>query len=951
MWPPALQDHDGSHGERGIAQPLQVVLIPSMNACSSEDGSGACSRTQWTACGLDFLHFALPLTAWGLFLSLTVAFVLYTRMWEEFRLQIDDLHDIPAQALGIVAARQKHIVLGRKIKDPRRLLTLAAMWAELPGFSYLPLQLLHYDFTGTLAFPTSSATEVYRAALLTGLFLFLMLTTCVRLRCVLVLRAKVLLPCLYDALYLVYMYAILGILSCAEPLDGFVVAGATCACGDRVWPTAGAGALVFSLFYLTALVYKVQLTDEVFATQFRYQTSFSSLMTMTRTACCLQYMTATLLLSRDSGVHKTSINLIFGCVNGFIMACLLRYNYRYQPCLGSGRFPNSLRSLSFSTSCYVSYVLVLVELIAPSNGTKTVVVGIACACYPLIAVILWRVNSKRANYFHIPSLPLVELLSHSNYRVRTVAVVSVVLEDHTKWRAQQLLHIVTLLQQCLLVPAGVEGGLLVAYTCQALWHLDNVHCLPHQSLEDSPPFVPKGLWLGRDPVERRRSSIYDPNRSHDIVERNATRSSATMTTSSVVPRLSSALTIQCIATRLDETALVPILQHALGKAISIFDAPFVKARAVVAKMLQEMYVNGAVRLSLPTYLHVLCTLCVHHRQDVVAAAAASLGHIVTVVPRREWGPIICDRHKLAPLAALLVHHAGVAPALLSDTIIGRILTHAMDRILNNITERDPATYWSNQFITHMTMAWRHWEHSYTLSIALEDVLLKMHRASVTYHATLRRPEPSPLPRVRSVGTGLSAGDIKTVSPSQTRHSTLTKAHQKRSFPGLMVATAKRSFGSLQLRHRGAKGKLSLQRMAQAFRHGSVVPQAILKEIALRRDLRKELMTHLKLVLTEGLSAQQLPQVFSPLARSALTEAVCLLHTHRRLRDHIEHALSSAEMRYVRFLESWETMRQKALPFFTDASLRASKHRVAPEIAAILIAKRSRFAGPRIPDAT
>jgi len=51
-------------------------------------------------------------------------------------------------ALGIVVARRKQILLGREITDPRRILMLASMWFEIVGFSYLPCQLLYYEYTG-----------------------------------------------------------------------------------------------------------------------------------------------------------------------------------------------------------------------------------------------------------------------------------------------------------------------------------------------------------------------------------------------------------------------------------------------------------------------------------------------------------------------------------------------------------------------------------------------------------------------------------------------------------------------------------------------------------------------------------------------------------------------------------------------------------------------------------
>ncbi|OQS00957.1 hypothetical protein ACHHYP_02072 [Achlya hypogyna] len=909
-------------------------------ACASGD-PGSCSRASWAACDLDYLRAALPVLAWSLFAVVTIAFVVHTRLWEEFRVKIDDLHDIPAQ--GIVVARQKHVVLGRAIADPRRVLIMLSMWAELPGFSYLPLQLLYYERYGVFAFASTPLMQVYKVGLLTGIFALIGLSAVARRGPLTVLRAKVLLPCLCDALYLVYTSAILDVLACAAPFDEVRLGGATCACRDRVWPVAAAGAGLFGAFYLTTLVYKLRLSDEVFATQFRYQTSFSSLMTMTRTASCLGFTTVALLL--PPGESKPAINYVAGGVNLCIMAGLLRYNYRFQPCLGSGLFPNNLRALSFLTSCWVSLTLVGVTLAAPIVDARALLTA-AAVLYPGAALWLWRVNSRRARYFHIPNLPLHESLRHSNYRVRTVAVVSIVLEDHTKWPAPELLRVVELLAGCLRVPAVVEDGRLVAYTCQALWHICSTHCVVAKPLDDTPPFVPRGLWLSHLPVSQRRSSLYNPHRLQDLVQRNATRSSAS---SSVVPRLSSTISPQLAATRLDDAALSPVLQQALAKAVLVFDSPFPKARGVVAKTLQEMYVDGAVRLALPTYLHVVCTLCSHYSTDVAACAAVSLGHVVSQVPPREWVPLLCDRHKLAHVAALLTAHINVATALLRDTLVNLVLKRVMERIVALATERDPATFWSAVFVGHLSAGWRRWQADHAMSLALEDVFLAMQRASATYHATTRRT--APLVRAQSAGTHLG-GPTPAVL---VRQATATKSPRKLTLQraGRLVATAHRSFGSLRtaspLRSRSLQGKLSLQRVVGAFRQSSVVPPAILKDITTRRDLRQRLMARLSVLLAEGFGQKLLPQVLSPSARLALSELVALVQAHQRLQSHIEYVLAPPEARYVRFLQSWETLRQRASPFFTDASLLAGRHRVAPEVVAVLLTDRHRHLPPVLTD--
>ncbi len=56
-------------------------------------------------------------------------------------------------ALGTVVAR-------KAISDPRRIFMLVAMWLELPGFSYLPFQLLYYHWYNEFFFQATAIAQV-----------------------------------------------------------------------------------------------------------------------------------------------------------------------------------------------------------------------------------------------------------------------------------------------------------------------------------------------------------------------------------------------------------------------------------------------------------------------------------------------------------------------------------------------------------------------------------------------------------------------------------------------------------------------------------------------------------------------------------------------------------------------------------------------------------------------
>ncbi|OQR89403.1 hypothetical protein THRCLA_09758, partial [Thraustotheca clavata] len=656
--------------------------------------NNSCVRSAWDKDGLDYLIYTLPLIAWGAFFVLTSTFVVYTHMWKEFKHNVDDLHDIPAQALGIVVARQTHRVLGKEISDPRRLLMLLSMWTELPGFSYLPLQLIYFEFNDHFAFAMDATTQAYKLVGFTSVLMFIALTYVIPLESLVVVRIKVLLPCLCDVMYLFYIYAIQDVITCASPLDKFAFPdGTTCACENRIWMAALFGTLLFSIFYVGTLIYKLRASDDIFANRFRYQTSFSSLMTITRTACCLQYIEAKSILTQNVSL-KIPIFLVCSIFNLCMMSMLLHYNYRFQPCLGSGMFPNNLRSLSFMTSIWVTFLLFLITLVDNSLA-RQIFIGIAIALYPVVAGCLWYLNSKRARHFNIPNLPLLASLAHENYRVRTVAVVSIVLEEHSKWQRAELMRITHLLEACIKLPADAENGLLAAYTYQALWNLYSTHCTIEQSLQDgiNKNCIPRGFWISHLPelpttgnFQQSSFTTFSHNRLNDLVQRKATRSSAS---SSQLRRASCFASASLKTTRIANSAMQPMLQNAIYKAITVFDSSLSKARNVVAKTMQEMYINNAIRLSLQTWFDVVCTLCTNYNQDISASAALSLCHSSQHFEHDEWIPLLCKRENLTNLTYLVLHPGNIPIPQIRDVIVGNLLKRAASFVLHQATHQSP----------------------------------------------------------------------------------------------------------------------------------------------------------------------------------------------------------------------------------------------------------------------
>ncbi|RHY10933.1 hypothetical protein DYB25_000764 [Aphanomyces astaci] len=612
---------------------------------------------------------------------------------------------------------------------------LTAMWAELPGFSYLPLELMYYHRYGRYMFVSSAIGQFIKFICAAVLLLTLLLT--VLHKSLVPLRVKLLYPLVFDALFVVFLYAIVDVLTCAVPMDRMPLGGgaSTCACRDRVWLMAALASVVFAAIYIGALAYRIHLSEDVFGVRFRYPMSFSYLMTVVRTGTCLLYMTIIKLLESTDYVH--TINITAMSIYFVLFAALFRYNYRLQPCLGSGLFPNNLRALSFATSCWSS-----LATIGTTFETTTVVVPLTfMALYPFGVVFLWRMNSARARQYHIQNQSLTDALNDANLRVRTVAIVSITLEDHSRWKTDEIANVLQCLEACLAMPGVTEDGLLVAYACQAVWHLCCTHCKLNEAMIERPgatDFAPFNLWVSHRPsvqqaVKTRQSNPGATTRLQELVDRKAetnTRSGI----STVAPLLAEG----SINTVSNEQLLKHCLGVVLQRATSMLSLPFPKACNVMAKLLQEMYIAQNVQLTLGTWLSVVCTLCGNYNHEVAAQAATSLCATMVLFDMTVVLPLLCDPAKLTAISQLLVVPNALLPmTLLRDKVVGVVLARAAAQVTRTAPMRDPIHMYTPAFVTNMSTAWRKWQAEYSMTLALESVLALMQKAQLTWRAMVK----------------------------------------------------------------------------------------------------------------------------------------------------------------------------------------------------------------------
>ncbi|RHY34821.1 hypothetical protein DYB32_000627 [Aphanomyces invadans] len=453
---------------------------------------------------------------------------------------------------------------------------------------------------------------------------------------------------------------------------------------------------------------------------------------------CLLYMTITKLLESTHSVATisiTSMSIYFA-----IFAFLLRYNYRLQPCLGSGLFPNNLRAVSFATSCWTS-----LAVIVTTHGPNTVPI-IFVALYPFGVGFLWWLNSGRARQYHIQNQSLTDALTDPNLRVRTVAIVSITLEDHSRWKADEIMRVLQHLQVSLAMPGVAEDGLLVAYACQAVWHLCCQHYTLSEAMVEKPgaattELAPFNLWVvhRHQPsallMKSRHSNAGAGTRLQELVDRKAetnTRSGITTVAPVVVGNDS--------FNALRNTQLLKqCLEIVLQRATSMLALPFPKACNIVAKLLQEMYLAQNVQLTLGTWLSVVCTLCSNYNQEVAAQAATSLCATMMQFDMAVVLPLLCDSTKLTAISQLLVAPNALLPLeLLRDRVVAFVLARAAAQITRTAPARDPILMYTPTFVANLTTAWRRWQGEYSMTLALESVLALMQKAQVTWRSMAKR---------------------------------------------------------------------------------------------------------------------------------------------------------------------------------------------------------------------
>ncbi|OQR94344.1 hypothetical protein ACHHYP_01450 [Achlya hypogyna] len=435
--------------------------------------SGACEKTNWAACGFSWLVSVPVWLLWGVWGLYGLGRLRQASMLSSgIQFDVAKIHDPLAQGVAVALAQRKTSSLQR----PRfqRYMKLGAMWAEWPSLTYTPLTIGlkaagSSSFLGSLLVALNTPYEIVNLVLaIACAFSILSLRRCHRVS----LKHEVLLkkyayPMTFDVFYIPLVSTFVRLTTCPHGYPHITLPdGSSCECIDRFGVFWSVGFVGFVLLYTSALHYKMYIEPYSATMDFRFQTSFQIIMVMART---LNPIVSMLVSDWDLALHRRDAILM---AVGFL-ACisfLFVYNYKAQPCIGSGRIPNNIRALSFSSSIYTTVCVVgFLFVSAPVSQLYY-----SLAPLPLIWVAAWYGNDRRARNYHVPDLSIMELLRDYSTRCKTVGTIAALYMDPLKLHAVHYSAIIAQLENICKRSRSKEL-LCRAYALRTLWfcHIEN----------------------------------------------------------------------------------------------------------------------------------------------------------------------------------------------------------------------------------------------------------------------------------------------------------------------------------------------------------------------------------------------------------------------------------------------------------------------------------------------
>ncbi|RHY92541.1 hypothetical protein DYB37_000474 [Aphanomyces astaci] len=158
-------------------------------------------------------------------------------------------------------------------------------------------------------------------------------------------------------------------------------------------------------------------------------------------------------------------------------------------CIGSGRIPNNIRVVSFSSSVYSSVCVFLFCV----TGTSISSLYYSLVPLPVVWLVAWTINDRRAKLFYIPYRPIIDLLVMPEARPQLAGVIAALYADPMKIRSEDYLLIVTRLYS--IARSSDAEPQSRTHALRTLWFL---HCKAKGQFgepEDEMQALPPKLWL------------------------------------------------------------------------------------------------------------------------------------------------------------------------------------------------------------------------------------------------------------------------------------------------------------------------------------------------------------------------------------------------------------------------------------------------------------------------
>ncbi|KAH9051777.1 hypothetical protein Ae201684P_020232 [Aphanomyces euteiches] len=800
-------------------------------------------------------------------------------------MSVYDLHDIPTQALGVVVARQKKEVMGRKIDDPRRIWIILSIFIELGVFSYVPVQLIMYDATSNYSVVMGWQYQVAK------FLVFVMVILCDIFHTKGMKRAlqKVILPLAYDTGFTTFTYAIIDIGACSNKMDELNFAGgSSCADPKVYWYFALIAVISFGILFWRTLLYKMHFSDQVFAVRFRFQTSYYSLMTFCRTACCLLFITTQKLILY---VDDKLVYLVTGVANFIIFYLLFRYNYKNQPCLGVGKLLNNLRSLSFATSCYFSTYLViisLVNIVAEKSKRNAIAESqwvwswIVCGIYPFFGVTVWYINGRRAQTFEIPDMTLEQALAHPNGRIKAVAAVSLTLENQSEWTDEYRSKLVRLLYGNLYESVHSEQGMTLVYTCQAMWTLWFKYFTMAEVVLESTNCLPLGLWESAVKCKKTQKKHIEHSASSKVKGR----------LDSIKPTLGPPLT-QLVEDTMSTQALAsqrhlgqwssencPEVDLSLRRIVVVLAdmarSVYPKARYTACKTLHEMYTSSSVRLTDSTMIYALCTLVASHEYHLATAAARTMIKLYSLHWKHiEWTKVdFTERLNMTNLSKFTVQYGGLDLLLLHGIL--HIILDCVKYIEMKNGREGPSKHYSDILVANLLATQAKVESRQTIELyfVIDDILFSIDAVCTKFIFRLN-------------AVRVLRSNVSTIARSRRISPVGTSRHESRKAEGTHAQD-----------HVKRYSWTALTKLATRARRVAFMTPAVAEIIQKRHKLRETLTQITKKLLDEGFQKKLVPTELTESTYHKLVVAHSILKRHPLVVDVVLDHFSQDETAYI-----------------------------------------------------